>query len=71
MIDNVDIDKILIPNKVSIGKKGDKYYTGYIDDNYQIILLCIMLLKLSGYVPTFDESKYMPFLIKTDDLLKK
>ena len=31
-MNNVDIDKILIPDKISIGKKGFEYFNGYTDD---------------------------------------
>ena len=29
MIDNIDIDKIVISNQVSFGKKDFKYFVGY------------------------------------------
>ena len=30
-IKNLDINKIVVPNKVSLGKKGFKYFIGYKD----------------------------------------
>ena len=47
-------------------KKGFKYFIGYNNDEP----LCIVILKMRGYLKDFDESKYMSFTI-TDDLLLK
>ena len=33
--------------------------------------LCIMLAKMNGYWRDFDETKYMSFLIKDNELLEK
>ena len=51
-MDDVNIDKILISNKVSFGKKGYKYFIGYKDNNndYEINPLYVMLPKIMGYV---------------------
>ena len=68
-IKNVDVDKILLSWKVSFGKKGFKYLTGY-KDNEKVTLLYIILPKMSAYTNTFDETEYMSFLIKNDELLK-
>ena len=38
---DADIYKILISNKVSFGKKYDKYFIGYKNDDYKIKPLCI------------------------------
>ena len=38
---DVDIYEILISNKVSFGKKYDKYFSGYKNDDYKIKPLCI------------------------------
>ena len=43
MIDDVDIDKILIPNKVSSGKKSCKFFIAYKDGDYKVKPVCIML----------------------------
>ena len=52
--DGVDIDKIILYNKVSFGKKGYKYFIGY-----KVIQLYITLPKMIGYAKKFDEGKYM------------
>ena len=68
-IDKVNIGKIVIFNQVLFGKKGFKYFIGCKDDD-KIKPLCIILLKMSGYVEGFDETKYMSFLIKDKELLE-
>ena len=55
---------------ISFGKKGFKYFIGYKDDQ-NIMLLCILLTEMSGYVKSFDESKCMFFLIKDEEFLEK
>ena len=47
-IKNIDINKIVVPNKVSFGKKGFKYFIGY-KDTKKIKPLCIFLPKMSAY----------------------
>ena len=48
--------------------KKTKYFIGYKDT---LITLHIMLPKISRYRKSFDETKYMSFLIKDDKLLEK
>lgn len=50
-------------------KKGFKYFIGYNNDE-KVKPLCIIILKMRGYLKDFDESKCMSFTI-TDDLLLK
>ena len=69
-IKNIDINKIVVTNKVSFGKKAFKYFIGY-KDSKKIKPLCIFLPKMSAYRKDFDETKYMSFLIKDDELLEK
>ena len=33
--------------------------------------VCIMFLKMNGYTKIFNETKYMSFLLKDDELLGK
>ena len=56
-------------NKVSFGKIGFRYFIGY--EDAKIRPLCIFLPKMSAYRKDFDETKYMSFLIKHDELLQK
>ena len=48
LIDDVDIDKILMPKKIYFGKKSFKYFIGY-KDNEKFKSLCIMLPKMREY----------------------
>ena len=66
----ININKIVVSNKVSFGKKVLKYFIGYKDDR-KIRLLCVFLPKMSAYWRDFDETKYMSFLIKDDEFLEK
>ena len=68
-IKNVDVDKILLSWKVSFGKNSFKYLAGY-KDNEKVTLLHIILPKMTAHTKTFDETEYMSFLIKNDELLK-
>ena len=63
LINNLNINKIVISNKASFGKKDFKYFIGYTDAN-KIRPLSIFLPKMGAYRRDFDETKYMFFLIK-------
>ena len=65
-IKNINIDKIVVSNKVSFGKKGFKYFIGY-NNAKKILPLCIFLPKLSAYRKDFGETKYKSFLIKDEN----
>ena len=69
LIYNVKTGKLIVPKKVSFGKKGFKCFIGY-KDNEKVKSLCIMFPKMSGYKKKFNETKYMSFLIKDDKLLE-
>ena len=47
---DVDIDKILISNKTSSGEKNYKRFIGYLDGDYKIMSLHIMIPKMSTYI---------------------
>ena len=51
-------------------KKGFKFFIGY-KDAKKIRPLCILLPKMSAYRKDFDETKFMSFSIKDDELLKR
>ena len=69
-IKNVDINKIVVSNKVSFSKKGFKYSIVY-KDAKKIRPLCIFPPKMSAYRRDFDETKYISFLRKDDESLEK
>ena len=70
MISNIDINKILVSYKVPLCNKDFKYLIGY-KDAKTFRPLWIFLPKKSAYRRDFDETKYMFFWIKNDELLKK
>ena len=57
--------------EIDISEKGFKYFIGYEDDSKKNMLLCIMVPKMSAYRRDFDETKYMSFLIKDNELFEK
>ena len=63
-IKNIDINKIVVSNKVSFSKNGFKDFTGYKDGKK-------IRPKICAYRRDFDETKYVSFLIRNDKLLKK
>ena len=67
---NIDINKIVVSNKIFFGKKGLRYFVGY-KDSKKIRSLCIFLPKMTAYRQDFDQAKFMSFLIKDDELLEK
>ena len=69
-IKNVDINKRFVSDKVSFGKKGFKYFIGY-KDSKKIRPLCIFVPKISAYRKDFDDTRYISFLVKDNELLKK
>ena len=69
---DLEIEKLLVSNKISFGEKNYKYFLGYLYDNYKVKPLHIMLPKTSAYVKNYDgQTKWMYFLIEDDDLLEK
>ena len=61
LIDDEDIDKTLISNKVSFCKKEYKYLIGYKEKDSKSKLLCIMLPGMNDYMKSFDKTKCMSF----------
>ena len=60
LINNIDINKIVVSNKFSFGKKD---FIGY-KDAKKITPLCILLPKMSAYRKDFNKIKFLSFLIK-------
>ena len=61
----MDIDNRLIFNKSFSTEKSYKYFIGYLDNNFIIKPLHIMLPKTSAYVKSYDgETKWMHFFFK-------
>ena len=71
LLKDVDIEKVLVCNKISFGESNHKYFIGYLYNDYKIKPLHIILPKTSAYVKTYDgQTKWMHFLIEDDDLLQ-
>ena len=69
---DVDIEKVLVSNKISFGAKNYKYFIGYLYYGNKVKPLNIMLPKTSAYVKSYDgQTKWMYLCIEDDDLLKK
>ena len=62
----IDIDKVLVSNKISFGEKNYKYFIRYLYNDHKVKSLLIMLPETS-----YDrQTKWMYFLIEDVDLLK-
>ena len=71
-VKDVDIEEVLLSNKISSGKKNFKYFIGYLYDYYKIKPLRIMLPKASAYIKSYGgQTKWMYLLTEDDDLLVK
>ena len=72
VLEEVDIEKVLVSNKISSNEKNYKYFIGYLYNDYKVKPLHIMLPKMSAYVKSYDwQTKWMYFLIEGDDLMEK
>ena len=68
-VSDVDIEKVLVSNKISLGEKKYKYFIGYLDNDDKVQPLNIMLPKTTAYVKSYDgQTKWIYFLIEGDDL---
>ena len=70
-IHDLDVNKILVSKKESVGTKNSlKYFIGYNADDV-IRPLCIKLSQMIGYVKNFDSNKTMSFKVGDNKLLKR
>ena len=68
----VDIEKVLVSNKISFDEKNSKYFIGYLYNVNKDKPLNIMLPKTSAYVKRYvGQTKWMYFWIADDDSLEK
>ena len=69
---DVDIEKVLISNKISFGEKNYKYFIGSLYNDNKVKTLNNILPKTSAYVKRYDgQTKWMYFLNEDDGLLEK
>ena len=73
IIDDVVINKILIPKKEPYGKKISlKYFIGYNDDDDDVNgPLCVKVPQMIGYFKHFDSNKTTFFKASDNKLLKR
>ena len=68
---DVDIEKVLVANKIFLGENNCKYFIGDLYNDHKVKPLH-MLPKTSTYVEKCDgQTKLMYFLIEDDDLLEQ
>ena len=61
---DVDIEKVLVSNKISLVKKNYKYFIGYLHNDNKVKPLHMMLPKMSAYAKSYDgQTNWMFFLI--------
>ena len=61
-LDSVDLDKIVVSNKLKINETTWKYLCGYLN-NHVVQPLCVILPQMSGYIKYFDsDNKNMSFV---------
>ena len=70
-LDLVNVDQIVISDKLKHGDDGFKYFIGF--KGGQVIKpLCVILGQMSAYIKYFENGgKNMSFVIKDDDVLDK
>ena len=69
---DIDIEKVLVSNKISFGEKNYMYFIGYLYNGNKVKPLNIMLPKTSAYAKSYNgQTKWLYFLIEDDELLEK
>ena len=71
LLGDVDIEKVLVSNKIFFDEKNYEYFIGYLHDDNKIKPLHIMLPKTTAYVRNYGgQTKWMSFLIEDDNSLE-
>ena len=58
LIENVNMNKLIVPDKVIFGKRSFQYFIVCKDDR-KVRPLCIILSKMAAYRRDFDATKYL------------
>ena len=59
---DIDIEKVLVSNKISFSEKNYKYFIGYLYNDHKVKPLHIMFPKTSAYVESYDgQLKWIVF----------
>ena len=56
---DVNIEKVLVYNKISFGEKNYKYFVGYLRNGNKVKPLNLMLPKTNAYVKSYDSQTYV------------
>ena len=68
----VDVNSIVVSNKVKNNNETNKYFIGYLNDIDEISPLCIILPQMSGYIKYFENGgKNMSFKIEDESVYVK
>ena len=68
LLKNINIEKVLVSNKISFRENNYKYFVGYLYNDDKVKPLNIMLPKTSTYVKSFDgHTNWIYILIEDDD----
>ena len=70
MINDIDINKIVVSNKLPLSQQDFRYFIGYKYDK-QIRPLCIFFSKVNAHRIDFDETECMYFMIKEENVFDK
>ena len=59
---DVDIEKVLVSNKISFGEKNFKYFIGYLYNDNKVNPIHTMISKTKAYVKSYyGKTKWMYF----------
>ena len=65
---SVNVDQILVSDKLKRNNEGFKYFIGYLEGEI-VKPLCTILPQMSGYIKYFEnDGKNMSFMIKDDEV---
>ena len=68
----VDVNNIVVSNKVKSNNETSKYFIGYLNDIDDVSLLSIILPQMDGYTKYFENGgKNMSFKIEDDEIYIK
>ena len=72
LLKNVQLENVLVSNKISFGEKNYKYFIGYLYNDNKDRPLHITLPETSANVRSYDrQTKWLYFFIEDDDLFEK
>ena len=71
LLDSVDLNKIVLSNKLKINDATYKYLCGYLNNDV-IQPFCVILPQMSGYIKYFDDGrKNISFVTDDEEVYEK